>query len=363
MANASFNQIYALDDNYLYVARASSVGGTSVNYIGRWDGGANSISTISGGVNDISVSVIVGPDNNSIFLGGNFTQAGEESANRVAYFNGTSWRSLGNPPFTSDVSGLKYDFENNLLYAGSHGTTTTSDRLCVWDGESWTSLSDSFVINSYPKLALDSNGNLYLGYAASLRRYLRESSTWEILSGNVGASINDLEYNHSENRVYIACATSNANNVKYYDIEGGTVENFGTAPGSLYDIAFNSDGILHVSTWPSSGYTGSVAKYEDGSFVDLYNYQSTSGVLSLIIDGNDTVFCQANSGGLTVGRHPYTEGNWGPFNSSTTLELGGASQPKPSPSPAQNPIFDPIVFKNKRRSLRMIFFPKIGFRR
>lgn len=326
MATSTFSQNFAIGQDYFYITRVTTVGGNAVAQIGRWNGGADTIEPVASGLNGLGLAIAIGPDPNSIFVGGSFTASVTGvTTNKIAYFDGNAWNGLGTPPFNNDVTNLAYDAENNLLYAVSHDTSTTDNRLSVWNGSTWTGISDSFTINNYPKLALDSDNNLYLGYGSTLRRYLKATSTWELISSSAGTTIIDMKYNSTTNRVYYALNTS-SNNVKYYDVAGGTITTLTSVAGSVYAIAFDSSDNLYASCWPSSGYLASVVRYDAGSWTNLYNHQSTSGVLELEIDDNGNIFAKPNSGTLVIGVSPYTNGNWQEFSASTTISYAGPSE-------------------------------------
>jgi hypothetical protein len=87
-------------------------------------------------------------------------------------------------------------------------------------------------------------------------------------------------------------------------------------------IAFDSSNTVFVACQSPSIYQASVVKYS-GGWVNVYNYQNTSGVLDLEMDANDNIFCYANAGSLTIGVAPYTSGLWEAFSASTSVDYGG----------------------------------------
>ena len=73
----------------------TSAGGSSANYIAKWDGSSwSALGSGMGGfipnVRAIAVSGI------GVYVGGSFTTADGSSANKIAKWNGTSWSALGN---------------------------------------------------------------------------------------------------------------------------------------------------------------------------------------------------------------------------------------------------------------------------
>lgn len=324
--SASFNQIISLDTNYLYITRSGSVAGKTINSVGRWDGSANTMDAVLNGVNALGISIINGPASDDLFVAGTFTQAGGSvPVNRVAYYYNNTWHDLnGASVFDANVTNLVYDHTNDILYAASHQTTNSVNRIGKWDGATWTGIAEP-TINSYAKMALDSNGNLYVGYSFTFKRYLFATSTWETISTSIGGTINDIRYNSINNRIYI-CLNATSNNVKYYDIDGSSIETMVTAPGRPYAICFDSSNNEIISNMSASVFTDTVAKFNGVSWTGLYNYINTSGVLEVEIDANGNIFGLANAGSLVVGEPPYANGNWQSVSSSTQINYGGPSQ-------------------------------------
>lgn len=324
---STFDQIILVGSDCIYVVRSSSLGGNTVNWIGRWDGGADTIAPVGGGLTGISLAVCRGASDNQIYVGGGITSTADStvSLNRVAYYNGSNWSNLGITNwFTEDVTGVVYDPVGNKLYTASHGTTATEKRISLYDGSNWSGISTSFTVSTYAKLALDANQDLYVGYSSTLRKYDSSEGTWSLISSSIGGSINDLEYDSVNNRVYIALG-SGSPTAKYYDVQADNIVSMTNLTGTVYSVTADTSGGVYYSTWPSSGYVASIVKYNFGnsSWENLFNFQSVSGVLNLTIDSNGNIFGFGNSGGLNFGVPPYGVGNWQNFSSSSTCNIGG----------------------------------------
>lgn len=324
---STFDQIILVGSDCIYVVRSSSLGGNTVNWIGRWDGGADTIAPVGGGLTGISLAVCRGASDNQIYVGGGITSTADStvSLNRVAYYNGSNWSNLGITNwFTEDVTGVVYDPVGNKLYTASHGTTATEKRISLYDGSNWSGISTSFTVSTYAKLALDANQDLYVGYSSTLRKYDSSEGTWSLISSSIGGSINDLEYDPVNNRVYIALG-SGSPTAKYYDVQANNIVSMTNLTGTVYSVTADTSGGVYYSTWPSSGYVASIVKYNFGnsSWENLFNFQSVSGVLNLTIDSNGNIFGFGNSGGLNFGVPPYGVGNWQNFSSSSTCNIGG----------------------------------------
>ncbi|GAB3857174.1 hypothetical protein GCM10028822_30450 [Hymenobacter terrigena] len=158
-------------------------GSTGANNVAKWNGTAwNSLGTAVGnGLNDV-VSAVAVAGNGDVYVGGNFTQAGNVVANHIARWNGTAWSSLGtgaangvtlNPAFSP-----YYNVVNAIAVAGNGdvyvgGTFTqaggaTASYVAKWNGIAWSSLGTGTangVDNKVNALAIASNGDLYVGGA------------------------------------------------------------------------------------------------------------------------------------------------------------------------------------------------------
>lgn len=331
---SSFEKIIDIGTNYLHLARTSNIGGTAIDYLGRWDGTANTFASVGGGVSAFSLGTVSVPGTDNVYVCGSFTLAGGSvSVNKIAYWNGSSWSNLaGATLFTGTVQAMAYDSVHGLLYASSYDTTITANRIGVWNGASWTGIAEATVSN-YCKLTIDGDGNLYAGYGSVLKRYTYQTSTWETLSSSIGGTISDVKYNEGDNKVYVTLYISGGSSVQYYDIAGNTIVALANLAGYPRAVAFDSNNNIFVACQSPSVYQGSVVKYTGSGWDNVYNYQNTSGVLDLEIDANDNIFGYANAGSLVIGVYPYTAGNWEGISSSATVNYGGprvATQPQPS---------------------------------
>jgi len=103
----------------------------------------------------------------TLYVGGNFTKAGNNSVNCIAQWNGSSWSRLG---FGSGMDNTVYGLlaSSTDLYAGGDfikADSTTVNGIARWNGISWSALSTGMGgtdLNSVYALAL-SGTNLYAG--------------------------------------------------------------------------------------------------------------------------------------------------------------------------------------------------------
>ncbi len=139
----------------------TTAGGTTVNYIAKWNG--TSWSALGTGMNSTVVALAIDSSGN-LYAGGTFTTAGGTTVNRIAKWNGTSWSALGTGMMNGQVLALAIDSSGNLYAGGSFTTAggTTANYIAKWNGTSWSALGTGMNI-WVSALAIDSSGNLYAG--------------------------------------------------------------------------------------------------------------------------------------------------------------------------------------------------------
>lgn len=329
---STFEKIIDLGTNYIHLVRNVNVAGSNIEWIGRWDGNAGTFESVGGGTSSFTLGVVSVPGTDNVYVCGAFSQVGGSvSANRIAYYNGSSWDALaGATVFNNTVQSMAYDSVNGLLYASSYQTTNTTNRISRWNGTSWTGIAEP-TVSTYCKLTIDGDGNLYAGYGSTFKRYVYQSSTWELLDASIGGTISDIKYNDVDNRVYITLNISSGASVKYYDITGNTISSLPDLGYYTRAVAFDSNNDVYVACQSPTTYQGTVVKYNSNSngWDNIYNYQDTSGVLDLEIDANDNIFAYANAGSIVIGTAPYGVGNWEGISASTSVNYGGPRSGSP----------------------------------
>jgi len=173
----------AFDDgsgNALYVGGdLATAGGSTVNYIARWDGSV--WSALSGpwatGTNAWVAALAVYDDGTgpALYAGGGFTIAGGVTVNRIAKWDGSAWSGLSGPSATG-TNNVVYalaaydDGAGPALYAGGYFTTAgglTVNRIARWDGSAWSPLGDGLGghLNEVLALAVYDDGSSAALYA------------------------------------------------------------------------------------------------------------------------------------------------------------------------------------------------------
>ncbi|HTL54975.1 MAG TPA: hypothetical protein VL361_04815 [Candidatus Limnocylindrales bacterium] len=121
----------------------TNAGGITANYIAKWDGSAWSAlgSGMGGGVQyppiGVSALAVSGSD---LYAGGNFTTAGGTTANYIAKWDGSAWSALSsgmdNPVSALAVSGSEVYAGGNFAAAGGIAAT----NIAKWNGSAWSAV-------------------------------------------------------------------------------------------------------------------------------------------------------------------------------------------------------------------------------
>ena len=256
MTNAGNNQVYsiAINGSDVYIGgnfNTTNNGTVPASYIAKWNTTTSIWSTLISdsynGVNSIVRAMAI--VNNDVCIGGEFTTAGGNTANRIAKWThgSTAWSS-----FTS--SGIINGLNNTVnavavngsdVYVGGDFTqlsdgVTTVNYIAKWNGLEWSALGDGLngAVNS---IAIN-GGNVYVGGEFFLfgdnitsAKFVAKwnGASWETLGSGAGNGLNG----------YVnALAISGAGDV----YAGG---NFTTAGGNPASCIAKWDG----SNWASLG--------------------------------------------------------------------------------------------------------------
>jgi trimeric autotransporter adhesin len=157
----------------------TTAGGISAAAIASWSGGhwhslgAGMVNT-SGAAAQVD-AIAVDPASSSVYAGGNFANADGQTANGIAMWNGTTWSPLSTGLSWNAFAAYVYAmvFANNTLYVGGNFTQAGSvkvDALAEWRGGAWSSVGGPGVSTSsgnagtiYAMTRNPTTGTLYVG--------------------------------------------------------------------------------------------------------------------------------------------------------------------------------------------------------
>ena len=149
-----------------------TAGGTPANYIARWNGSTWSPlgSGLGGGVFGTWVNALHTLSNGDLIVGGNFTTAGGQPANRIARWNGSSWSSFGSGITSTGLLALVYAIttlaDGDLVVAGNFTSAggVAANSIARWRSGVWSPMGAGMDQTVDVLLALD-NGDLIAGGA------------------------------------------------------------------------------------------------------------------------------------------------------------------------------------------------------
>ncbi|WP_438422332.1 PQQ-dependent sugar dehydrogenase [Aquimarina macrocephali] len=153
--------------NIYHGGNFSKAGNISANNIAVWNKNTG-WSTLGSGANG-SINTLKIASNGNLYAGGVFTKIGGINANNIAVWNGSQWSALG-PGIDGTIATIETDSNNNVFVGGVFKTIngTTARNIAKWNGSQWSALEDatnkkSGTNNEIRSLAIGSDGTLYVG--------------------------------------------------------------------------------------------------------------------------------------------------------------------------------------------------------
>ncbi len=178
--NGAVNAIAFSSSKVLVGGSFTSAGGVSANAIAEWTGSA--WQALGGGMKNGSGNgqvdaVTVDPVSGNVYAGGNFATADGQTANGIAVWNGTAWSPLGTGLLWNGFAAYVYAmvYANSTLYVGGNFTqagSTKVDALAEWHNGTWSTVGGAGVSTSagvagtvYAMTRDPANGTLYVAGA------------------------------------------------------------------------------------------------------------------------------------------------------------------------------------------------------
>ena len=227
----------------------TEAGGNTVNHVAKWDGSA--WSDLDGGVDYPGGAIAIAPDN-SVYFGGSFITAGTagSTVNYIAKWDGSAWSDLDGG-MNAAVYNIVIGFDGTL-YAGGDFTTAgggTVNYIAAWDGSSWSDLDGGMNGKVYA-LAIGLDGSLYAGgvFTTAGGSTVNHVAKWD------GSSWSDLDSGMNDD---VSAFAVGPNGVLY---AGGK---FTQASGST---------ILRMAAWNGSNWSGLGDGMNDEVGALVYNY-------------------------------------------------------------------------------------------
>jgi N-acetylneuraminic acid mutarotase len=295
-------------------------GGVSANSVARFDPATNSWSTLGTGAdNGVSgeVFALVVDGQGRVYVGGDFTRAGGVSANNVARFDpqANSWSALGtganngvsDTSFSERVNALAIDRQGRIYVGGqfTRAGEVSANNVARFDPQanSWSALgtgSSNGVSGRSPippapsvsALAVDEQGRVYVGgdftqaggvSARSVARFDPATNSWSALGAGVsfsfgfGGEVNALAID-GQGRVYVGgrfaqAGEVSANNVARFDPQANSWSALGTGSSNGVSVRSPISPALGVSALAVDG-QGRV--YVGGRFAEAGGVSASS---------------------------------------------------------------------------------------
>ncbi len=302
----------------------TGTGTGTLNRVAVWDGTSLSqlgTRTLNGAVGAIEI------DGDDIYIGGNFTQLGSSTAQRIVKYNlSTDIWTILSTTFNAYVSSIAIDKINNRVYVAG-GNSLGRAYYASIGSNTWTAIAPGSILNSTVSTITvnPQNGYIYMGGAFNNSPYTNRIAVFDgttlnsISNVNITCTaINTLKYYN--NKLYmggnISIINGNVacNNICYYDISNNTFHKMGDGFNNTVNAIYVSDiGEIYAGgTFTASGADSSIkylAKWNPStnawnSFVTLNNTINSNAIISnsnyVYFGGTFTTFnsTNTNAGGL-----------------------------------------------------------------
>ncbi len=228
----------------LYVGGGfSNAGGNAANKIARWDGTA--WHNLGSGVDNSVYTMAV--YNGALYVGGTFLNAGGSAANYIAKWDGTNWSTVG--ATATDLNGIVYTLSaigNNLFVGGNFTTAgvTTVNYITKWNGAAWSTVGSGV------------NGDVYYFVQSGAKIYVMGSFT---AAGLI--TVNNIASVDTSTNIWSALGSVSAIGTNAYTYLSDIVNNVLYVGGGFTVAgAVNAVGISswNGTTWSSLGGTTNV---------------------------------------------------------------------------------------------------------
>jgi len=213
-ANGSVNSIVIAANNDVYVGGAfTSIGGVNANYIAKWDG--NNWSSLGQGLEG-PVAALTTDGQGNLYAGGSFESLQNNEARNIAVWNTNEWNVLadsgtGMAGLNNEVRSLAIGPEGTLYVGGNFDEAggKTANRIATWNNNTWGTLGngtsgfvEAIAVN---ESSVFLGGNFVLADQLTVNRIVEWDSTqqnWKALGEGVSNNVTKILLQNDE--LYVA---------------------------------------------------------------------------------------------------------------------------------------------------------------
>gem|GEM_PF-829765 len=164
--------------------------------VGKWDG--EGWSSLGDGIDGAAYAIACASPT-ALFVGGEFSSAGDTPSDNIAQWDGATWKCPSGNGTNAEVYALSYDASGNL-YAGGWFTAAGGlgcDGIAKWNGSKWSPLGSGLGGWVYA-LAFNASGVIYAGGDFGTGNIAKGSgSSWSSLGSGMDDVVNALAVNSS----------------------------------------------------------------------------------------------------------------------------------------------------------------------
>lgn len=220
-SNGTINALKIGSDGNLYAGGAfTEIGGISAQNIAVWNG--SNWSPLGSGI-DGTVAALEIDNNNNVYAGGVFETVNGNTVRNIALWNGMTWSALtdtasGISGTNNEVRSLVLD-SDGMLYVGGNfdeAGNNTANRIATWNGTNWGTLgtgTSGFVeaIAVTPtEVFIGGNFSIAGGQTVNrIARWNKNTTSWSSLDNGVNNIVNSLI--HDGSNLYAGGAFDTAN--------------------------------------------------------------------------------------------------------------------------------------------------------
>ncbi|AXT49992.1 T9SS C-terminal target domain-containing protein [Aquimarina sp. BL5] len=220
-SNGTINALKIGPDGNLYAGGAfTEIGGVSAQNIAVWNG--SNWSPLGSGI-DGTVAALEIDNNNNVYAGGVFETVNGNTVRNIALWNGMTWSALtdtanGVSGTNNEVRSLVLD-SDGMLYVGGNfdeAGNNAANRIATWNGTNWGTLgtgTSGFVeaIAVTPtEVFIGGNFSIAGGQTVNrIARWNKNTTSWSSLDNGVNNIVNSLI--HDGSNLYAGGAFDTAN--------------------------------------------------------------------------------------------------------------------------------------------------------